>query len=186
MTEPEPTSGPGPASAPTGSTAATAARAGDTAAARLKERIYATLTLTAVVVALAETAVPDHLEAALTVAVTALGVWLATVVADEQAHRAVTKRGASRLELRTTLYVSAPLLLTAVGPLVLIGASALGVLSLVPALLISACVEVGTLFFWGWRTGLRMGNGPLNAMVSGLIDMGIGVAVIAVKLLAGH
>ncbi|MGW2564198.1 hypothetical protein ACWCXB_34335 [Streptomyces sp. NPDC001514] len=167
-------------------TAATAARAGDIAAARLKERIYATLTLTAVVVALAETDVPEHAEAALTVAVTALGVWLATVVADEQAHRAVSGRGASRKELRTTLHVSSPLLLTAVGPLVLIGASALGVLDLVTALLISAGVEVATLFLWGWRTGLRMGSGPLSALVSGLLDAVIGVGVVAVKLLAGH
>ncbi|MFE3328493.1 hypothetical protein [Streptomyces sp. NPDC059176] len=165
---------------------ATAARAGDTAAARLKERIYATLTLTAVVVALAETETPDHIEAALTVAVTALGVWLATVVADEQSHRAVSGRSATRREIQTALHVSSPLLLCAVGPLVLIGASALGLMDLETALLVSAGVEVVTLFLWGWRTGLRMGNGPLSALISGLLDTGIGVVVVAVKLLAGH
>ncbi|MFE7775116.1 hypothetical protein ACFU5O_14670 [Streptomyces sp. NPDC057445] len=168
------------------STAATAARAGDIAAARLKERIYATITLTAVVVALAETKAPDHIEAALTVAVTALGVWLATVVADEQAHRAVSGRGATRPEIRTALHVSSPLLVVAAGPLVLIGLSALGALDLVTALLISAGVEVATLFMWGWRSGIRMGNGPLSALVSGLLDTAIGVGVVAVKLLAGH
>ncbi|MGW1887040.1 hypothetical protein [Streptomyces sp. NPDC001970] len=168
------------------STAATAARAGDTAAARLKERIYATITLTAVVVALAETDEPDHVEAALTVAVTALGIWLATLVADEQSHRAVSGRGATRREIRTALHVSSPLLLTAVGPLVLIALSALGAMGLVTALLIGAGVEVATLFLWGWRTGLRMGNGPVSALISGLLDTAIGVGVVAVKLLAGH
>ncbi|MFF3322382.1 hypothetical protein [Streptomyces sp. NPDC002889] len=166
--------------------AATAARAGDTAAARLKERIYATITLTAVVVALAETAAPDHSEAALTVTVTALGVWLATLVADEQSHRAVSGRSANRREVLTALHVSSPLLLTAVGPLVLIGMSALGVMGLETALMVSAGVEVATLFLWGWRTGLRMGNGPLSALISGLFDTAIGLAVVAVKLLAGH
>ncbi|MFD9217492.1 hypothetical protein ACFVY9_31200 [Streptomyces sp. NPDC059544] len=166
--------------------AATAARAGDTAAARLKERIYATITLTAVVVALSETAHPEHLESALTVAVTALGIWLATLVADEQSHRALTGRGATVREIRAALHVSSPLLLTAAGPLVLIGVSALGALDLGTALLLSAAVEVATLFLWGWRTGLRMGNGPLSAVLSGIVDTVIGVSVIAVKLLAGH
>ncbi|MGW3622918.1 hypothetical protein [Streptomyces sp. NPDC000880] len=165
---------------------ATAARAGDTAAARLKERIYATITLTAVVVTLAEAKATDQAEAALTVAVTALGVWLATLVADEQAHRAMSGHGANRAEIRTALHVSSPLLLSAVGPLVLIGMSALGVISLGTALLISAGVEVASLFLWGWRTGLRMGNGPMSALVSGLLDTVIGMGVVAVKLLAGH
>ncbi|MEU2430718.1 hypothetical protein ABZ611_14620 [Streptomyces sp. NPDC007861] len=165
---------------------ATAARAGETVAARLKERIYATITLTAVVVALAETDHPEHTESALTVAVTALGVWLATLVADEQSHRALTGRNATWPEIRTALHVSSPLLLTALGPLVLIGASALGFLELETALLVSAGVEVATLFLWGWRTGLGMGNGRLSALVSGLVDTAIGVSVVAVKLLAGH
>ncbi|MGW6908264.1 hypothetical protein [Streptomyces sp. NPDC054940] len=166
--------------------AVTAARAGDIAAARLKERIYAALSLTAVIIALAETDHPEHLESALTVAVTALGIWLATLVADEQSHRALTRRSATLQEIRTTLHVSSPLLLTAAGPLVLIGISALGALELETALLISAGVEVVTLFLWGWRTGLRIGNGPLSALLSGLVDTLIGIAVVAVKLLAGH
>jgi hypothetical protein len=165
---------------------ATAARAGDTAAARLKERIYATITLTAVVVTLAEAEATDHAEAALTVAVTALGVWLATIVADEQAHRAMSGRGANRAEIRTAMHVSSPLLLSAVGPLVRIGMSALGVMVLVTALLISAGVEVASLFLLGWRTGLRRGNVPLSALTSGLLDTAIGAGVVAVKLLAGH
>ncbi|WP_254709033.1 hypothetical protein [Streptomyces lunaelactis] len=166
--------------------AATAARAGDTAAARLKERIYATITLAAVVVSLAGEDNTEYAEAALTVAVTALGVWLATLVADEQSHRAVSGRGANRAEIRTALHVSSPLLLSAVGPLVLIGLSALGAVDLGTALLISAGVLVASLFLWGWRTGLRMGNGPLSAVVSGLVDAAIGVGVVGVKLLAGH
>ena len=182
MTTPDPE----PRSADSEHTAATAARAGDTAAARLKERIYATITLTAVVVTLAEAEDPDHLEAALTVAAAALGVWLATLVADEQAHRAVSGRSANRAEIRTALYVSSPLLLSAVGPLVLIGMSALDVMGLETALMTAAGVEVATLFVWGCRTGLRMGNGPLSALTSGLLDTVIGAGVVAVKLFAGH
>ncbi|MFD3442739.1 hypothetical protein ACFWU3_35215 [Streptomyces sp. NPDC058685] len=170
----------------TGATGITAARAGDPAAARLKERIYATITLAAVIVTLAAADTPGHSESAITVAVTALGIWLATLVADEQSHRAMSGRGATWTEVRTALHISSPLLLCAMGPLVLIGMSALGVMELDTALLISAGVEIATLFLWGWRTGLRMGNGPLSALVSGLLDTAIGVGVVGVKLLAGH
>ncbi|MGI5404643.1 hypothetical protein ACQEVG_35330 [Streptomyces sp. CA-135486] len=182
MTTPEPE----PRSPDSEHSAATAARAGDIAAGRLKERIYATITLTAVVVTLAEAEAPDHLEAGLTVAVSALGVWLATLVADEQAHRAVSGRSANRTEIRTALHVSSPLLLSAVGPLVLIGMSALGVVGLETALMTAAGVEVVTLFLWGWWIGRRMGNGPLSALISGLLDTAIGVGVVTVKLIAGH
>ncbi len=182
MTAPDP----GPANRPQAPAGATAARAGDTAAARLKERIYAAITLAAVVVTLAVSEETEPGQAAIAVAVTALGVWLATLVADEQAHRAVSRRNATRAEIRNALHVSSPLLLSAVGPLALIGASALGAMELETALLISAGVEVATLFLWGWRTGLRMGNGPVSALVSGLLDTAIGVGVVSVKLIAGH
>jgi hypothetical protein len=165
---------------------ATASRAGDTAAARLKERIYATITLAAVVVTMADGDSVDHGEALLGVAVTALGLWLATLVADEQSHRALTRRNATRTEIRTALHVSSPLLLSAVGPLVLIAVSALGAMELETALLLSAGVEVASLFLWGWRTGLGMGNGPVSALISGALDTAIGVAVVVVKLISGH
>ncbi|MFC4611380.1 hypothetical protein ACFO9E_26830 [Streptomyces maoxianensis] len=182
MTTPDPDLEPRPVAS---EQIATAAR-GQAAAARLKERIYANITLAAVLVSLSETEATDHVEAALTVAVTALGIWLATLVADEQSHRSATGRGANRAEVRTALHVSSPLLLSAMGPLALIGLSALGAVELGTALLISSGMAVASLFLWGWRTGLKMGNGPLSALVSGLLDTAIGLGVVAVKLLSGH
>ncbi|MET9059203.1 hypothetical protein ABZX99_15430 [Streptomyces antibioticus] len=152
---------------------------------RLKERIYATITMIAVVVGLSFGEV-DALGAIATVLTTALGLWLAALVADQQAHRTVHRHLATGRELRRMLYVSSPLLSCAAGPAVLIALAALDVLSLESALLTAAGVSVISLFLWGCLGGLRMGGGVLGAVVAGLADAAIGVAVALVKVAAGH
>jgi hypothetical protein len=152
---------------------------------RLKERIYATITMIAVVIGLSLGDVRS-LGALATVLTTALGLWLAALVADQQAHRTVHRRPANGRELRRMLYVSSPLLSCAVGPSVLIALAALDVLSLDAALPAAAGVCVVSLFLWGCVGGLRMGGGAVAAVVAGLADAAIGVAVALVKAAAGH
>lgn len=152
---------------------------------RLKERIYATITMIAVVVGLSFGDV-SSLGAVATVLTTALGLWLAAFVADQQAHRTVHGHLATGHELRRMLYVSSPLLSCAAGPAVLIALAALDVLSLDAALTVAAGVSVVSLFLWGCLGGLRMGGGPLGAVLAGLADAAIGVAVALVKAAAGH
>ncbi|MCK8438610.1 hypothetical protein G3I77_38175 [Streptomyces sp. D2-8] len=157
----------------------------DAVADRLKERIYATITMIAVVVGLS-LGDPGSFGALATVLTTALGLWLAALVADQQAHRTVHRRLANGRELRRMLYVSSPLLSCAVGPSALIALAALDVLSLDAALMAAAGVCVVSLFLWGCVGGLRMGGGVLAAVVAGLADAAIGVAVALVKAAAGH
>ncbi|MFF5254477.1 hypothetical protein ACFY4K_20865 [Streptomyces leeuwenhoekii] len=152
---------------------------------RLKERIYATITMVAVVVGL-DLGDVGTVGAAGTVLTTALGLWLATFVADQQAHRTVHRRLATGHALRRMLYVSSPLLSCAVGPALMIALAALGVLSLHAALLVSAGAGVASLFLWGFLGGMRMGGGALPAVLAGLVDAAIGVAVVLVKTAAGH
>ncbi|MFF4590334.1 hypothetical protein [Streptomyces sp. NPDC001388] len=68
-------------------------------AARLKERICATITMIAVVVGLSSGDVGSR-GAAARVLTTALGLWLAAFVADQQAHRTVHRHLATGRELR--------------------------------------------------------------------------------------
>ncbi|MFC8228587.1 hypothetical protein [Streptomyces sp. NPDC057287] len=152
---------------------------------RLKERIYATITMIAVVVGLS---VGDAgtTGALATVLTTALGLWLAAFVADQQAHRTVHRHLATGHDLRRMLYVSSPLLSCAVGPAVMIVLAALDVLDLSTSLMVAAGVGVASLFAWGCAGGLRMGGGVLLAVMAGLADAVIGVAVALVKAAAGH
>lgn len=155
-------------------------------AERLKERIYATITMLSVSLGLAVIGHLSHRAAALTIAVTAAGLWLATVVADQQAHRTVHRTLARGRDLRVMFYVSSPLLLSAVAPLVMVALSALGAMQLRTALLAAVGIDVASLFGWGLVGGLRMGGGWPAAVLAGVADTVIGVAVAVVKYLAGH
>ncbi|MEJ8640907.1 hypothetical protein WKI68_04440 [Streptomyces sp. MS1.HAVA.3] len=157
-----------------------------TAAARLKERLYATITMISVVIGLGASEHVNAAGAAATVLTAAVGLWLATLVADQQAHRVVHGRLATGTELRHMLWIGSPLLLSAVGPLILIGSAALGVMGLETALYAAAGVSVASLFGWGWYGGIRMGSGAALAMLAGALDAAIGLAVAIVKALAGH
>ncbi|MER5726890.1 hypothetical protein ABT084_00815 [Streptomyces sp. NPDC002138] len=153
---------------------------------RLKERIYASLTLLAVLVGLAQGGHPTHRGAAVSVVVTALGLWLATLVADVQAHPVAHGRRPTVREVRRALFTSSPLLTCAVGPVLLIGLSAAGVMELTTALWISVGSEVVALALWGFVGGRRVGAGPVRALVTAALNTAIGLGVVAVKLLAGH
>ncbi|WP_423834641.1 hypothetical protein [Streptomyces manipurensis] len=156
------------------------------AAAHLKERLYATITMISVVIGLAVSEHADPAGTAATVLTAAVGLWLATLVADQQAHRVVHGRLASGTELRRMLWVSSPLLLSAVGPLLLIGCAALGVMALPTALYAAAGVSVASLFGWGWYGGVRMGSGVVVSLLAGALDAAIGLSVALVKAAAGH
>lgn len=155
-------------------------------AGRHKEQIYAQLTIIAVVLGLALSGSATHFSAALSVAGTSLGLWLATLAAEAQAHRTAHGRMMNMGELRHLLFVTSPLMTAGVGPLVLTGLSALGVLSLSAALYISAAVDAAEMFVWGCVSGRRMGAGTGLAVFSGLVNLLIGGIVIAIKLAAGH
>lgn len=155
-------------------------------AERLKERIYAVLTVVAVTLGLALSGSASALGAALSVVGTALGLWLATLAADQQAHSVAYGHLARGAALGQLLFVSSPLLTAAIGPLVLIGLSALGVMDLTTALYVSVGVDTAALFAWGFLSGRRMGAGTLAALLAGTVNLAIGGVVIGVKVLAGH
>ncbi|GAA4886226.1 hypothetical protein [Actinomycetospora straminea] len=153
---------------------------------RLKERVYAQLSVVAVTIGLALGESGSARAAASAVAATALGLWLATVAADQQAHAAVHGRVARGHDLRILLFRTSPLLTAAIGPLLMIGLAALEVLPLVTALYLAAGVDLALMFVWGFGLGRRMGAGLLAALFSGLANLVIGLMVVGVKLLAGH
>ncbi|WP_328371126.1 hypothetical protein OG800_47225 [Streptomyces sp. NBC_00445] len=153
---------------------------------RLKERIYAVITMLVVLVGLAQNTHTQHGTAAWYVTGTAVGLWLATLVADMQAHRVVHQRLANRREVRHLLFVSSPLLSCAVGPLLMIALSAVGALDLSTALWIAVGVDVASMAVWGFAGGLRMGGGVLPSCMAALLDAAIGSGVVMVKVIAGH
>lgn len=155
-------------------------------AERLKERVYAQLSVVAVTIGLALAGSGSTGAAASAVAATAVGLWLATLAADQQAHAAVYGHLARGHDLRLLLFRTSPLLTAAVGPLILVGLAALEVLPLVTALYVAVGVDLALMFVWGLGLGRRMGSGWVAALISGLVNLVIGAVVVGVKLLAGH
>jgi hypothetical protein len=155
-------------------------------AERLKERIYAGLSVLAVTLGLALSGTPTAGPSAVAIAGTAVGLWLATIIAELLSHRVTYGVAARGRDLWRMFYVSAPLLTAAVGPLILIGVAALGLLPLVTALYIAVAVDTVSLFVWGLVSGLRMKAGVGVALLSGMANLAIGGLVIVVKLAAGH
>ncbi|WP_435113463.1 hypothetical protein [Nocardiopsis synnemataformans] len=155
-------------------------------AGRLKERIYAELTIIAVTLGLALSGSATHLSVTLSVVGTSLGLWLATLSAEIQAYRIAQGRMMPGAELRHMLSSTSPLMTAGAGPLVFVGLSALHVLPLTTALHVSVAVGAAAMFLWGCVSGKRMGAGAFAAVVSGVANLLIGGIVIAVKLAAGH
>jgi hypothetical protein len=153
---------------------------------RFKERIYAVITMIAVVVALAEDDGIGHLDAVWTITATALGVWLVTLVADQQAYRVVNHRLARGDDLRLMLYTSGPMLLSAIGPLIFTAVSALGLLGLQNALLVAVFVELAGLFAWGLLGGLRLGSGLFAATIAATTNLVIGLVIVAIKVVTSR
>lgn len=157
-----------------------------TEALRLRERIYAVITMIALVVTLTQDDRLTAPDAAWSISLTAVGLWLATLVADQQAHRVVHHAMARGRELRAMLYTSSALLLSAVVPLSFTALAGLGVLGLGNALLTAVFAELAWLFAWGVLGGLRMGGGPVAAVLAGTADAMVGVLIVLVKVAAGH
>jgi hypothetical protein len=156
-------------------------------AENMKERIYATLTLLAVIAALWQTA--DHHTVMGTVASvlgTATALWLATLIAARMSYRAVHAKRMTTHDYRKILFTSSGLFAPAILPTLLVFLSATGVFSLKTALFSSMVVLSLSLFAFSFSAGRRIyGNGFRLFFISAL-EMLLGVGVILLKLAVGE
>ncbi len=150
----------------------------------LKERIYASLALLAVLL----TVDPAHssaTHAAIVVGGTALSLWLASIVSSQMAHRMVFGQpNAEHVEKDKQRH--APLLASAVLPLILIGLSSLHVMSLERAITISIWSILLALILWSISSARSMHASRLATFVLAGILLLIGLGVVAMKALLTH
>lgn len=163
------------------------AREREAIAENMKERIYATITLLAVIVALWHAA--DHhtvggAVASMVGTVTAL--WLATIVASRMSYRAVHGRSMSARELGRLAYTSAGLFVPAIMPVLLSLVSLTGLFTLKTALMLGMVVLLLSLFALSFIAGRRMYTSPLRLLLVSAVEMLIGVGVVLLKLAVGE
>jgi len=154
-------------------------------AERLRERIYVTFTSLAVVLALGvhpEDTSPGR--AAATLVIVVLGTLLAVFVADFIAHLTVHGVLPNPREFRHMIAVTTGSLTVIAVPLALVAAAALGLLRLSTALTASAIVLVVTLVLVGYLAVRRFAIPRWHRFVILFAEALLGLAVIALELLA--
>ncbi len=156
-------------------------------AENMKERVYATLTLLAVIAALWQTA--DHHTVAGAIAsivgsVTAL--WLATIISARMSYRAVHARRMSVGDYRKIIFTSSGLFAPAIAPVLFILVSLTGVISFGTALVASMVTLALSLFLLSFVAGRRIYGLGSRLIVISALEMLLGIGVIALKLAVGE
>lgn len=151
----------------------------------LKERIYATLALLAVLLTLD----PIHAtaaQAAMTLGGTALSLWAASFIASRMAKRMVYGRAPEAEHTPRDSQRHAPLLASAAFPLILVGAAAIGLFSLEQAISMSIGAILLTLILWALAAARSMQASTLASIVLAAAILLVGLSVVALKALVAH
>jgi hypothetical protein len=150
----------------------------------LKERIYASLALLAVLLTL-DPLRSSAQHAAIVIGGTALSLWLASIVSAQMAHRMVFGQpDADRVEKDRQRH--APLLASAVLPLIFVGVSSIHLLSLERAITISIWTILLSLIFWSLSSARSMHASRLATFILAGISLLIGLGVVALKAVLTH
>lgn len=159
----------------------------ESAALHVRERIYVSFATLAVALTLS-----SHAEdlaagtAAASLAISAIGTVAAAYVADLFSHIAVHGTIPDKAEGRSMRSASLGAASVIVAPLLALGLSALGLWSVTTALTIGIVILVATLVLVGWL-GVRrtMLPRPQKLLLLAVL-FALAIAVVALKLLAGH
>jgi hypothetical protein len=152
----------------------------------LKERIYATLALLAVLLTI-DAHHTSALKAAAIVAGTAFSLWLASIVSSQMSFRIVMQRAKTdKEELELESYRHSPLLLAAVFPVFLMLLAFIHVLSLPLAVNLAIGSSLLLLVGWSLLSARAMKVGRLGTLVLAGVELAIGLAIVALKLSVAH
>lgn len=156
-------------------------------AENMKERVYATITLVAVIAALWQTAEHHSMGGILaSIGGTALALWAATIIAARVSYRAVYSRSMNGGEVTKLFFTSSGLLAPAIFPVLLVLFSTTGILSQKDALFASMIALLLSLFGLSFMAGRRIYTRLSRVLLISFLEMLVGVGVIALKLAVGE
>lgn len=156
-------------------------------AENMKERVYATITLIAVITALWQSAEHHTVAGAVASIVgSTVALWLATWIAASLSHRAVFGESLRGAELRRHAFASSGLFAPMVAPVAFVLLSLTGVIELKNALLIGMVALLLSLFLLSFSATRRLHQSTSRVLLFSLVEVLIGVGVIALKLATGE
>lgn len=156
-------------------------------AENMKERVYATITLLAVIAAHWQHEVTHSvLSTVISILGTVTALWLATLIAMRMSHRAVHGKAVELHEYRRLVFTSSGLLAPAVGPTLIILGSLSGLYTLKNALVASIVVLLLSLFLLSFTAGRRIYDSTWRLLIVSTLEMSVGIGVIALKIIIGE
>lgn len=152
----------------------------------LKERIYATLALLAVLISI-DSSHTDPLHAVYIVTGTIVSLWAASIVATQMSRRLVFKGALNaREETKHQLRRHAPMLAALIFPLLMISLAMLNLIGLDDAINVSILSALALLVGWSIDSARSLGASKLPTFILVVVELSIGLAVVGLKIVAGH
>lgn len=159
----------------------------DHIAENMKERIYSTITLIALITTLWATVNHHSVKGIIGgIAGTVIALWLATLISSRISYRAVHGREMSGREYRKSTFAASGLLAPAVAPIILVLISLSGLLSLKTALMTSIVLLLLSLLFFSFVASRKIYDKPLQILLVSGLEMSVGLLVVGLKLLLGE
>ena len=150
----------------------------------LRERIYATITLLAVMVTLWQHSEEHSVIGAIGIIFgTVIALWLATMIAARMSYRIVHERGEANEKSWEASESARGLLTPACAPIFFVFLSLIGLLELKTALLIGVISLVLSLFLFSLYSGRRSSDSWMKILLYSLLQLALGVGVVALKIL---
>lgn len=153
----------------------------------MKERIYANITLLAVLAVLWEGADHStHLKATLSIIGATIALWLASMISTQMAYQMAHGKIMSRSKFTADSIKHAALLLSAFFPLLMVGFSAFGLIDLKSALLGAIILSILSLFAWSVRAGRSMHSSFKSILIVSSLETAVGLGIVALKIFTSH
>jgi len=152
----------------------------------LKERIYATLALLAVLISI-DTEHYSALHAVYIICGTIISLWAASIVATQMSRRLIFPGELDTVqETHHQLRRHAPMLASLIFPLLMIGLAAIRLISLEVAVNVSIISALILLAGWSIGSALSLKAKKLPIFILVAIELAIGLGIVALKVVIGH
>lgn len=160
----------------------------ETVAENMKERIYSTITLLAVLATMWQHAQHhSHRGAIVSIIGAAVAVWLATLIATRMSYRAVHGKPIDRHDYVKTFFTTSGLLAPAIPPIFFVLVSAItGWYDLQAALLVSIIVSLLSLFGLSFAASRKIYTSVWRQLLVSSLELSVGASIIVLKLAVGE
>jgi hypothetical protein len=156
-------------------------------AENMKERVYATITLIAVITALWQVSELHTFKGVLaSIGGTVVALWLATLVSARVSHHAIYGKSMDHSELRRLIFTSSGVFTPAIVPVILVLLSGVGLMSIKNALFGGIVTLLLSLFLLSFVAGRRIYPSVSRVILISALEMSVGIGVVLLKLAVGE